>query len=76
MLLVALVFTLRLPSLFEPHHYGDEGVFAATAQRLLHGGMLYTESWDDKPPLVFLLYAAVQALAGPSMLALRLVGVA
>jgi len=28
---VLLTLSLRLPSLFEPHYYGDEGVFAATA---------------------------------------------
>ncbi|MGH2589031.1 MAG: ArnT family glycosyltransferase, partial [Dehalococcoidia bacterium] len=74
--LVLLVFTLRLPSLAEPHHYTDEGIFAATAQRLLDGEALYRGAWDDKPPLVYLVYAAVLALAGPSMVALRLVGVA
>ena len=74
--LVLLVLALRLPSLFEPHHYGDEGVFAATAQRLLQGETLYTGAWDNKSPLVFLVYAAVLGLFGPSMLALRLVGVA
>src|SRR3712207_2544903 len=71
---VLLVLTLRLPSLFEPHHYGDEGVFAATAHRLLQGETLYTGAWDNKPPLVFLVYAAVLELFGPSMLVLRLVG--
>jgi 4-amino-4-deoxy-L-arabinose transferase-like glycosyltransferase len=63
---------LRLPALLEPHHYSDEGIFAATAQRLLQGHALYTGSWDDKPPLVYLVYAAVLALAGASMVALRL----
>jgi hypothetical protein len=73
--LALLVLSLRLPSLFEPHHYGDEGVFAATAQQMLAGDRLYAEIWDNKPPLVFLVYAAVLATVGPSMLALRLVGV-
>jgi 4-amino-4-deoxy-L-arabinose transferase-like glycosyltransferase len=72
--LAALVIVVRLPSFFEPHHYGDEGVFAATAQRLLQGHTLYREAWDDKPPLVFLIYAGVLWLFGPSMLALRILG--
>ncbi|MGE0542609.1 MAG: ArnT family glycosyltransferase [Dehalococcoidia bacterium] len=71
---VLLVLTLRLPSLFEPHHYGDEGVFAATAQQMLAGDTLYREIWDNKPPLVFLIYAAVIAAAGPSIAALHLTG--
>ena len=68
----ALTVVLRLPSLMEPHHYGDEGIFAAVAGQLLHGDVLYAHVWDDKPPLIFWLYAAVLGLFGPSMLALRL----
>jgi 4-amino-4-deoxy-L-arabinose transferase-like glycosyltransferase len=68
----ALTVLLRLPGLLEPHHYGDEGIFAAVARQLLRGDVLYAQVWDDKPPLVFWLYASVLALFGPSMLALRL----
>jgi 4-amino-4-deoxy-L-arabinose transferase-like glycosyltransferase len=64
---------LRVPSFAEPHHYGDEGIFAAVAQQVLNGQVLYDRTWDDKPPLVFWLYAAVLSLTGPSMPALRLV---
>lgn len=74
-LLVATVtMLLRLPTLPEPPHYADEGIFAAIAQRLLHGYTLYTGAWDDKPPLIFWTYAAMQAVFGPSMVALRLLG--
>ena len=69
----ALTLLLRLPTLFEPHHYADEGIFAAVAQQLLHGGSLYRTVWDDKPPLIYWLYAALLGTLGPSMPALRLV---
>lgn len=69
---VTLTVLLRLPSLLEPRHYGDEGIFAAVAHQLLQGHTLYGQVWDDKPPLVYWLYAAVLALFGPSMVALRL----
>lgn len=70
--LVAVVtVALRLPSLLEPHHYTDEGIFAAVAQRLLQGHPLYSGAWDNKPPLVYWLYAGVMALLGPSMVALH-----
>src|SRR5579884_1507391 len=65
-----LAVALRAPSLLEPHHYSDEGIFAAVAQRLLQGHPLYAGAWDDKPPLVYWLYAGVLAAAGPSMVAL------
>ncbi len=73
LIVVAVTLLLRLPTLVEPHHYADEGIFAAVAQQLLHGGTLYRTVWEDKPPLIYWLYAAVLATAGPSMVALRLV---
>lgn len=50
-------FLLRLPSLFEPHWYGDEGIYQAVGMALKQGRLLYTEIWDNKPPLLYLLYA-------------------
>ena len=74
-LLVALVaVAFHLPTLVESPHYTDEGIFAAVGQRLLQGHSLYRDAWDNKPPLVFHLYAGVLAITGPSMVALRLVG--
>ncbi len=35
--IVVLLLVLRLPTLWEPLHYGDEAIFAAVAQRLLQG---------------------------------------
>jgi len=67
----ALLLLLRLPSLFEPRWYGDEGVFAAVATDLLHGQSLYAETWDNKPPLIFLTYAAVQKPFGNGILPLH-----
>jgi 4-amino-4-deoxy-L-arabinose transferase-like glycosyltransferase len=62
---------LRVPSFFEPHWYGDEGIFAAVAAQLLRGEVLYEGAWDHKPPLIFVLYAGVMGLFGESMAALR-----
>ena len=73
-LLVAFVLLLRLPTLFEPPYFGDEGIFAAVASRLLGGERLYADVWDNKPPLIYLVYAAVLQVFGPSIVALRLVG--
>lgn len=67
-----LAILLRLPTLADPHYYTDEGIFAAVAQRLLQGHPLYSGSWDDKPPLIFWLYALLLDAFGPSMLALRI----
>jgi 4-amino-4-deoxy-L-arabinose transferase-like glycosyltransferase len=73
-LTVLLACTLRAPSLFEPHWYGDEGIFASIAHDIRHGRALYRDAWDLKPPLIFWTYAAVQQVAGTGMFPIRLAG--
>ncbi len=63
-LTVGALVVLRLPSLTEPRWYGDEGIFAAVAQKMRAGRSLYSEAWDNKPPLIFVTYAATQAMFG------------
>ncbi|MBI4100623.1 glycosyltransferase family 39 protein [Candidatus Microgenomates bacterium] len=55
--LLALSFFLRLPSLFEPYHYGDEGIYEVLGQAVSQGGLLYRDAWDNKPPFLYLIYA-------------------
>ncbi|MBI2326895.1 glycosyltransferase family 39 protein [Candidatus Curtissbacteria bacterium] len=71
-LILFLIFIFRLPSLFEPFWYGDEGIFAAVANNLNQGGVLYRDSWDNKPPMIYLTYAAIFKFFGVSMFWLRL----
>ena len=52
-----LFFVLRLPSLFEPLWYGDEGIYQVIGKSLNNGKLLYTEIFDNKPPLLYWLYA-------------------
>lgn len=49
-------FLLRLPSLFEPNWYGDEGIYQVIGFGLRHGRALYSGVWDNKPPLLYVLY--------------------
>lgn len=51
-----LFFFLRLPSLFEPYWYGDEGIYQVIGLALRNGRGLYTQIWDNKPPLLYYLY--------------------
>src|SRR3989344_3390808 len=71
-LILFLTFILRFPSLFEPFWYGDEGIFAAVGHNLNIGGTLYDTAWDNKPPAIYLTYAAIFKLFGVSMFWLRL----
>src|SRR3981081_3357398 len=46
----------------------DTGMFATYGAMLLHGARPYVDFWDLHPPLVYLYWAVVQALAGPDWL--------
>lgn len=52
-----IFFLLRLPSLFEPYWYGDEGITQAVGMVIQNGGLLYQDVWDNKPPLYYLIFA-------------------
>ncbi|MBF8249532.1 MAG: 2 protein [Candidatus Levybacteria bacterium] len=56
-----LFFILRLPSLFEPLWYGDEGIYQVIGTSLNHGKLLYSQIFDNKPPLLYWLYAIFQS---------------
>ncbi|HSX19163.1 MAG TPA: glycosyltransferase family 39 protein [Candidatus Saccharimonadales bacterium] len=71
--ILIFIFLLRLPSLYEPFWYGDEGIFGAVGRNLNLGGTLYQTAWDNKPPMIYLTYAAIFQLFGVSMFWLRLV---
>lgn len=60
-------FLLRLPSLFEPYWYGDEGIYQTIGKGVSQGRLLYKEAWDNKPPLLYVLYA----LLGSDQFAVR-----
>ncbi len=54
--LFLLFLFLRLPSLIEPYWYGDEGIYQVIGQSLYSGQTLYQDIYDNKPPLLYLLY--------------------
>ncbi len=56
-IILLLFVLLRIPSLFEPFWYGDEGVYQVIGMGMQLGRAMYTEVWDNKPPFLFLIYA-------------------
>src|SRR3989344_7555790 len=56
-----LFFILRFPSLFEPLWYGDEGIYQVVGTSLNHGKLLYSQIFDNKPPLLYWLYSIFQS---------------
>ncbi len=59
-----LFFLLRLPSLFEPYWYGDEGIYLAIGQALRHGLLLFQQIHDNKPPTLYYLAALTHTVFG------------
>ncbi len=62
LIIVSFVFfLLRLPSLFEPDWYGDEGIYQVLGMGIKAGRLLYRDIFDNKPPLLYLLYSFVSS---------------
>lgn len=56
--IAVFVFSLlRIPSLVEPYWYGDEGIYQIVGMALRRGRILYEGIWDNKPPLLYIIYA-------------------
>jgi len=49
-----LIVILRIPSLFEPFHYGDEMIYITLGNAVRKGITLYGQIHDNKPPLLYL----------------------
>jgi Dolichyl-phosphate-mannose-protein mannosyltransferase len=64
-----LFFLLRFTSFFEPDWHVDDGLFEAIGLALAKGQVLYVQISDNKPPLVYLLFALFHS----ELLTLRLV---
>lgn len=74
--LVLAVFVLWTAApVMNPTPSRDSSVFLYVGQRLLEGDLPYTDVWDHKPPVVFLLNAAGLALGGGSFWGVWLVEV-
>lgn len=61
-LLVILVVILRIPSLFEPYWYGDEGIYLTLGEAIKQGLLLYRDIFDHKPPAIYLVAAAAGSI--------------
>ena len=64
-MLLAVCLGLRMLSLVRPCLSDDEATYCVVAREMLHGRVLYRDIVDHKPPLIYLTYAATQALGGP-----------
>ncbi|HEY1814621.1 MAG TPA: hypothetical protein VGG74_19855 [Kofleriaceae bacterium] len=65
LLLLALCAALRAVSLFRPCLSDDEATYSVVGREMLHGRALYRDVVDHKPPLIYLVNEATQAIGGP-----------
>ena len=56
------VIAIGLPTVILPF-WSDTAIFAVIGQAIARGGMPYVDAWDQKPPAIYLIYAA--ATQGP-----------
>lgn len=68
---LVLVAILRLPALVLPVIDTDEAGHGVCARELLAGGRLYVDYADNKPPLLYWIFAAVLWLSGGTNLAVH-----
>lgn len=54
---IFLFIILRFPSFFEPHWYGDEGIYAAVSLALEKGAVLYRDVFDNRLPFIYYLFS-------------------
>ena len=60
--LVAALLIFRLPSLVQPMG-PDQGLYAYVGERILHGELAYRDAWDQKPPGIHYVYAALRTIS-------------
>jgi hypothetical protein len=66
LLLLALCVALRAVSLFRPCLSDDEATYCVVGREMLTGHALYRDVVDHKPPLIYVVNAATQAIGGPT----------
>ena len=58
--LVGALLLVRLPSLVQPMG-PDQGLYAYVGDRIRHGELAYRDAWDQKPPGIHYVYAALRS---------------
>jgi hypothetical protein len=59
--LAGALLIVRLPSLVQPMG-SDQGLYAYVGERIRHGELAYRDAWDQKPPGIHYVYAALRTV--------------
>jgi hypothetical protein len=57
-LVIGLLLAMRVPSVVQPMG-GDQGIYGSVGQAIRDGGAPYVDAWDQKPPGIHIIYAAL-----------------
>ena len=60
-IVILLLLAIRMPSLVEPAG-ADQNLYAYVGDRVTHGDVPYRDAWDQKPPAIHFIYAALRRL--------------
>src|SRR6266404_5799947 len=55
--IIAFIVLFRIPSFFEPYYYGDEMIYTTLGLGIRRGLTLYSQIFDNKPPLIYMIAA-------------------
>jgi hypothetical protein len=66
---------IRLPFFFRDYTDHDESTFILMGQSIADGYLPYDHLWDLKPPLLFYIFGAIEAIFPHSFIAIRFFGV-
>ena len=75
-ILLAVALFTRIGEFNNPLTHVDDEFYLVTGNALLHGQLPYVDIWDRKPIGLFLIYAAIAALPGDSIIVYHLVAAA
>src|SRR5690242_7398334 len=60
--LAAALLLVRVPSLVQPMG-PDQSLYAYVGDRIREGGVAHRDAWDQKPPGIHYVYAALRAIS-------------
>jgi hypothetical protein len=63
-LLLGFTIAVRWPTFDAGFYPTDESLYLAVGERLADGGVLYRDTWDNKPPLILWFYGLNVAIFG------------
>jgi hypothetical protein len=74
--IIAVALFVRIGEINNPLTHVDDQFYLFTGKAMLNGELPYVDVWDRKPIGLFLIYAAIAALGGNSVLTYHLVAAA